>query len=128
MSEDELLLASDDAPLDDESADEIVSESGRKRRAQKIRIREKQVKEFYERVFADPVGRLVFWNILEACHFKETKFACGPGGFPQPEATWFKAGEQAVGDRLYRTFRKHARSGVMLMEDEHDPDFKGSSK
>ena len=125
MSDEDFLLddSEDDTRLDDEGADDLSAPAARKRRSQKIRFREKQVQEFYQRVFADPVGRAVMWEILQACHFRETKFACGPNGFPQPEATWFHAGEQAVGDRLFNTWRRHDRDGVLLMEDEHDPQF-----
>lgn len=122
MSDDEFIL-DDENTMPDEEADDIGSSAGKKRRAQRQRFSEKQVQDFYARTFADPVGRKVMWEILQACHFRETKFAIGPSGFPQPERTWFEAGEQAVGDRLFNTWRRLDRAGVMLMEDEHDPQF-----
>lgn len=122
--EDDLFLdAEEDALLADEGADDLSNASAQKRRRQKIRFHERQVADFYKRVFADPVGRAVMWEILQAGHFRETKFACGPNGFPQPEHTWFLAGEQSYADRLFNTWRRHDRDGVLLMEDEHDPQF-----
>ena len=39
----------------------------------------------------DPRGRQEMWGLLQAAHAFEERFACGPNGFPQVEATWFHA-------------------------------------
>ncbi|HQT65359.1 MAG TPA: hypothetical protein PLO16_12685 [Acidocella sp.] len=78
---------------------------------------------FWHRVFADPVGRAEMWKLLTACHTFEERFACGPSGFPQPEATWFHAGEQSIGLRLYQTWLRLDPIAVMQMQTEHDPRF-----
>ena len=77
--------------------------------------------DFWKRVFADPIGRQEMWALLTAAHAFEERFACGPNGFPQTEATWFHAGEQSLGLRLYRSWAKIDREGVFKMHDEHDP-------
>lgn len=80
-------------------------------------------REFWQRVFADPIGRREMWRVLDQCHPFEERFACGPSGVPQPEATWFHAGQQAFGLRLYRSWLILAREGVLTMQDEHDSAF-----
>jgi hypothetical protein len=94
-----------------------------RKRKDKLSLQQQQSVAFWHRVFADPIGRREMWGILQACHAFEERFACGPNGFPQPEATWFHAGEQAIGQRLYRSWARLDRAGVFLMHDEHDPDF-----
>lgn len=76
---------------------------------------------FWRGVLADPVGRREVWQLLQAAHTFEERFACGPNGFPQPEATWFHAGEQSFGQRFYQKLQFVDREGVWLMQDEHDP-------
>lgn len=77
--------------------------------------------DFWRRVFADPIGRREMWLLLQSLHTFEERFACGPNGFPQPEATWFHAGEQAFGLRLYQSWMLIDRPGVFQMHDECDP-------
>lgn len=75
---------------------------------------------FWRGVLADPVGRREVWGLLQSAHTFEERFACGPNGFPQPEATWFHAGEQSWGQRLYQRLQFLDREGTWLMLDEHD--------
>lgn len=68
-------------------------------------------------------GRHELYRVLaSACTF-EDRFACGPNGFPQPEATWFQAGEKSLGQRLFLTWLRIDREAVFLMLDENDPRF-----
>lgn len=115
----------DQLPGDEPAATENVgTRSGVRKRIRKAEFAENQSREFWKRVFADPVGAREMWGILQACHAFETKFACGPNGFPQPEATWHALGEQSVGRRLYDSWLLLDRDGVLRMQDEHDPRFK----
>ena len=82
-----------------------------------------EVTAFWRSALAHPVGRREIWRLLSELHTFEEKFACGPNGFPQPEATWFHAGEQAFGLRLYHSLILYDRAAVFLMHDEHDPRF-----
>ncbi|MEO6783453.1 MAG: hypothetical protein ABI196_21600 [Bradyrhizobium sp.] len=88
----------------------------------KRRVRDKQKlgNAFWRGVFADPVGRSEMWELLQKCHTFEERFACGPNGFPQPEATWFEAGQQSFGLRLYQSWCLIDLPGVMLMHQECD--------
>jgi hypothetical protein len=68
-------------------------------------------------------GRRVLWNFLQQCGTFTDQFVCGPNGFPQPDATFFKAGAASVGKALYKTLARVDRVLVFQMHDEHDPDF-----
>lgn len=115
----------DELPGDEPVATENVgTRAGVKKRIRKAEYATNQSREFWKRVFADPVGQREMWGILQACHAFETKFACGPNGFPQPEATWYARGEQDFGQRLYQSWLLLDRDGVLRMQDEHDPRFK----
>lgn len=80
-------------------------------------------RDFWKRVLSEEVGREVMWEVLQGMHAFDTRFATGPNGFPQPEATWFAAGEQAAGWRLYDALRKADFEAVHVMHLEHDPYF-----
>lgn len=90
---------------------------------QKKKLFAYQAAEFWKKVFSDDIGRRVMWEILSSLHTFETRFACTPAGFPCTESTWFHAGEQAFGERLYHTFLKHDFEGTHMMLKEHHPDF-----
>lgn len=81
---------------------------------------------FWKAVLADPVGRQEIWEWLgksDGAHAFETKFACGPNGSPQPEATWVAHGEQMLGQRLFQTLQQIDFEGCWLMLCEHDARF-----
>jgi hypothetical protein len=99
-----------------------------KKRISKARRSQIEAERFWKSVFADEIGRREMWGILQAAHAFEERFACGPNGFPQPEATWFQAGIQSVGQRLFQSWMLLDREGVFLMLDEHDPRFTRKSK
>lgn len=91
--------------------------------AERIRIEKLEADAFWKSVFSNAVGRREMWRLLAQLHPFEERFACGPNGFPQPEASWFHAGEQSFGLRLYQSWAQIDRAGVFLMQDEHDPRF-----
>lgn len=122
-------MIDDDHP-DDESEDLLPSEQpidpvpqSRRRQESRIKREVREADAFWRGVFADPVGRREMWKLLDQLHPFEERFACGPNGFPQPEATWFHAGEQSFGNRLHQSWIRIDRAGVFLMHDEHDPRF-----
>ena len=122
----------DDPPQPPEVLDSDAVDAGdarvyRKRR-KRLNLERENSQDFWKRVFADPVGRREMWGILCSAHAFEERFACGPSGFPQPEATWFHAGEQSFGLRLYQTWLLFDRNGVMMMHDEFDARFKRGDK
>ena len=100
-----------------------------KRRLSKIEQAEADVSEFWRSVMADPAGRRAIWGfIAETCHAFETKFPCGPTGVPQPEATWFHAGKQAVGFDLYNEISARCPQETLKMRGENDTYFKQINK
>lgn len=107
----------DDGPVDEQLAEDS-------RKFTEIEIRRAEAEQFWKQIFAHPVGRREMWGILDNAHTFETRFACSPTGFPQPEATWFHAGEKEVGLRLYRSWLVLDAEGVLTMQREHDPDFR----
>jgi len=122
-------------PADSQSAENKTDEipnaadpASQKRAKRKADRRQEEAEEFWQRVFADPIGRREMWGLLQTTHAFETKFACGPNGFPQPESTWFEAGIQSIGDRLWKSWLLMARDGALLMQDEHDPRFAERAK
>ena len=119
-------------PDDDEDAAEQPPEDAQpnaadpkalKEQHRKARRNKDQAKDFWRRVFGDEVGRREMWRLLQELHTFEERFACGPNGFPQPEATWFHAGEQAFGMRLYQSWVLIDREAIFRMHDENDPRF-----
>ena len=107
---------------EERTVDASSKQSLRKRERKRDRaLREKDI--FWKQVFSSEVGRREMFDILTQCHAFEERFACGPNGFPQPEATWFHAGEQAVGQRLFQSWCILDRAGAFAMLDECDPRF-----
>jgi len=80
--------------------------------------------DFWRRVLSEEIGRRVMWEVLVGMHTFEERFAVSPAGFPNPEATWFQAGEKAAGWRLYDALRKADFTGVHRLHLENDPYFK----
>jgi hypothetical protein len=115
----------DDEPLpSDQVTVDAASPAGLKqqRRTQK-RIAE-DAKDFWKRVFATPVGRHEIWNILNNdMHAFTTIFAAGPTGVPDPNAAWYRLGEQNLGLILYHRWMAIDPEGVRLMHIENDPRF-----
>lgn len=89
-------------------------------RSQKQRETKNDAAKFWNSVFATANGRREMWNILQESHAFEVRFACGPNGFPQPEATFFNAGESAFGLRLYQSWLLMEPEGVRAMHIEND--------
>ena len=76
--------------------------------------------KFWAGVFATAIGRREMWNLLQEAGAFEVQFACGPNGFPQVEATWFKAGASNYGLRLYHSWLLAEPEGVRQMHIEND--------
>lgn len=86
-------------------------------------IAQRESDRFWLTVFSTEAGRREMWGILTAAHTFEERFAVGPNGFPQSEATWFHAGEQAFGQRLYQKWLAQDPENVILMHIENDARF-----
>lgn len=93
-----------------------------RRQRDKRTIEEREGDAFWASVFASPVGRREMWRLLDDdCGlFHANAFACGPNGFPQPEATWFRAGAKDFARRLFDRWEVLDFQGVYMMRVEHD--------
>jgi hypothetical protein len=100
------------------AADDLETE---RRRRTRIKREYDEAVAFWSHALSTEVGRREIWRLLESAHTFEDRFACGPNGFPQVEATWFQAGEKAFGQRLWLTLQKYDITGVLRMHSELDP-------
>ena len=116
----EITGEGDDTPADSSAADSRAYT----RKLNDLERLEADRHAFWKEAFGNPFVRQEMWGILADAHTFEERFACGPNGFPQPEATWFHAGEQAFGLRLFLRWQQLDPDGVRLMLMEHDPRFK----
>jgi hypothetical protein len=119
-------MADDDepenTPVDDQTPDAASPRQQRKRLARK-REAEVEGDEFWRAVLNSVVGRREMWALLNSLGGFEVRFECGPTGFPQPEATWFRLGEHTTAMRLYHSWLRLDLAAVQLMHQEHDPRF-----
>lgn len=92
-----------------------------KKRAAKRKLQEQEGEAFWRSALSTQTGRREIWKLLALCQAFDVPFQTGPNGFPQPEATWFKAGSIACGQRLYQKLARIDRAAVFLMGDEFDP-------
>jgi hypothetical protein len=114
--QDEPQIATDiETPVDDAG-----STKGYVKKLNAIEIRRLEAQQFWSWALESPIGRRELWGILQEAHVFGEHFACGPNGFPQPEATWFHAGEQSLGMRLFLSWQVLSPEGVLKMLQEHD--------
>ena len=126
--EDPLEQEENEDPLSEEEIPDAATAAGLRKAQRRKRQLSDQSKEFWSAIFSTPIGRQEMWNLLREAHTFEERFACGPSGFPCPEATWFHAGEQSLGLRLYQTWLAIATDGVLQMHREQDVRFAPSTK
>lgn len=81
---------------------------------------EEKIRDWWRAAMATEIGRRVIWGLLKETGLFATTFACGPNGFPQPDATWHALGAKSVGERIYTTLAIHDRDSLFRMHDEHD--------
>jgi hypothetical protein len=98
------------------------------KRNKKLDIQKREGDRFWQYIFSLKVGRREMFKLLQACKAFDTRFACGPNGFPQPEATWFQAGESEWGRRMRETWLVEHTENFARMLRENDPRFQKDSK
>jgi hypothetical protein len=129
----------DEQPLDDIAAEAEVlpseqptEDTGNARkvaqRRRKIDREQEQDEGYIRGMLADKIGRRVLYGILSAAHTFDTRFAVGPAGFADANATWFHAGEQALGQGLYQRWLQIDHQAVFLMLTENDSRFKPKTR
>jgi hypothetical protein len=123
-------MAEDDTPEDRLPAETVnAADPASLRESRRTQRRaQEQGDEFWRKVMADEVGRREIWSFLQACHTFEERFACGPNGFPQPEASHYQAGERDTGLRLYRSLMRIDHDKLHQMHVEHDAVFAKSKR
>lgn len=124
MIEDDENESEDESGAVDETTPNAAEPKAVRRRVRKVDEERRQADEFWRAVLASPVGRKEIWGMLVSVHTFDDRFALGPTGFPQPEASWFYAGEQSFGLRLYRSLLRIDHDGIALMHREFDPEFR----
>lgn len=104
-------------PADVGQPDAGTVEGVRKQKRQ-IRRKDRESADIWAPMLGTEIGRRELYGILEKCGTFEQRFATGPNGFPQSEATWMHAGEQRVGVWLYLMWLKldPANTNLMLLE------------
>lgn len=111
-------------PLEDyEAAQAAATPQAYRKQADKSKRVKDKAAEFWKRCMADPVGRAQIWDLLVLAGTFEERFGVGPNGFPQPEATWFNAGQKAFGQKFYQMLARVDRAALFLMHDEFDAEF-----
>ena len=101
--------------------DDAASERQAERKEKRLARWRREDHKFWRDALATEIGRRAVWQILQAGHFTEQRFACGPNGFPQSEATWFEAGKRAVVQDIHNSLDVIDHEGVYLMKCEKDP-------
>ena len=98
----------------------------RRRVAAKERVN--AILKFWIAALGTQGGRAALWEFLEAAHIRESRFACGPNGFPQPDATWFELGQKSMGEWLQHKLMTADYDGYGRMLREHHPDFQAPAR
>ncbi len=122
MSDDELDLELDPADLPPSEQETVSADNPETERKRRTRIKREfdEAVTFWQSALSTEIGRREIWKLLSEAHTFEDRFACGPNGFPQVEATWFQAGEKAFGQRLWLTLQRYDLDAVLAMHREHD--------
>ena len=116
--------AEDEGPVDQAAETINLSDPRSVRRSRDRQKRERQEADgLWRAVLADKIGRREMWRLLTEAHTFNTDFACGPNGFPQPEATIHNLGRQQWGLKLYHELLRIDHAAVHQMHVEHDPRF-----
>lgn len=128
--EEEDFMPDDDADLLPSETPTVDASSVKQLRKSKRNAvtKEQESVAFWKMVLSTDVGCREIWGILEAAHTFAPVFANGPVGFPDPLATWFQAGQQDLGQRLWKTLLLKDRDGVMEMMRQNDPQLRNVLK
>lgn len=105
-----------------------VVDAGSRRGVRAQRKKRKRVEDragdFWRQCLGSEIGRAEIWTLLTSGGAFTAPFQVGPSGFPQREATWFRAGQQALCLGLYQRLMLYDFDAVRLMLQENDPLFK----
>ena len=116
--EEEFIPAAEAETVDSASQEGLRQQTRRQKRAAN------QTKDFWRKVFADPIGRREIWGLLnDDMHAFTAIFPAGPVGFPDELAAYYRRGEQDMGLRLYHRWMALQPDAIRQMHLENDPRF-----
>lgn len=123
MSDEDDLAFTGDEDDAEQGAETASGKKPAERKHRRIARERAESDKFWRDCLSTPVGRREIWGLLMSGGLLENAFACGPTGFPQPDATMFKAGAKDLAQRIYTMLQVRDYPGVHLMHIEHDPRF-----
>lgn len=118
----------EDGNVEDQRIDaDIDNEVERQRTARKQSKIDREQDEddrHWKQQLASKIGRRAIYRMFAQAKLWETPFAVGPNGFPQPDATWFQAGQRELVRGIHNKLQILDHASVYLMMCENHPDFK----
>lgn len=93
-----------------------------KRAEQEAKLAEHEGDEFWRQILSTKIGRRECWKLLAAAHTFEERFVHN-NGLHHPQATWFEAGRQSMGQLYFLTWLRIAPTDAGLMLAENDDRF-----
>jgi hypothetical protein len=130
LSDDDDQTASDERtaaqPSDAERA-VLDLKQPRRRKVDRVTNEQREADEFWKGLLnQSPIARRELWRLVGesvGAHIFETRFPCGPVGFPDANAAWYARGEQDFGLRLYLHWLRLDPLAVAKMHQENDSRF-----
>ncbi|MEI6281974.1 MAG: hypothetical protein WCP82_04555 [Alphaproteobacteria bacterium] len=122
--EEEFVLEPPEDQTPDPDAVNASTKTGTRKQRDRKRTEADIDAAFWREVLKSEDGRAVVFRFLMRAGTFTAPFAVGPNGFPQSDATWFKAGQQALGLELYQNLLRLDFLGVHEMLKQCDPAFK----
>lgn len=122
MTDDDDLNISDHEPPTPEGIGNAIDPADQRVKRERKQETELAGDAVWRQLLSTPAGRFEVWSFLDINGFSRVVFAIGPGsGFPQPESTWFQAGQRETALTLYRSLCRISWDLIGLMHAECDP-------
>jgi hypothetical protein len=87
----------------------------------KTKMEARQASDFWRGLLRTPIGRREIHKLLTMVRaFESSPFAATPIGFPDPQATFFNAGQIEQGRAVYQMLAILARDELFAMQDEYN--------
>lgn len=121
------MIDDDNLPTEPDDRLPEPDDVGDRRRVERKRAKADREREeedgFWRSCLATAVGRRALFRQFQQEGLWEQPFACGPNGFPQPDATWFKAGRQSLIRDLHTRLQHLDHGAIYDMLCENHPGF-----
>lgn len=97
------------------------NDQGAKDQEDKFKIEAREASDFWRAVLSTEVGCREMYKVLHTlAHAFDPPFAASPAGFPDPNATFYKAGQVSVGQAIYQMLAINARDELFKMQDKYN--------